>query len=63
MKTKAEALALASSILAGKPEVGCPIPFSYVQAGIWLSEYVLEEESLAHAGVLHDSGGTEPQAC
>jgi hypothetical protein len=34
MKTKAEALALARSILAGKPEVGCPIPFSYVQAGI-----------------------------
>jgi hypothetical protein len=45
MKTKAEALALARSILAGKPEVGCPIPFSHVGGAKWLAEYVLEEEA------------------
>ena len=53
-KTREQALALARSILAGKHTVGCPIPFSYVGAGIWLSEYVLEEEALGWTSVPHE---------
>ena len=49
MKTREQALVLARSVVEGKHMVGCPIPFSYVGAGIWLSEYVLVLESVANA--------------
>ena len=48
MKTKEQALALAKAIKRGRPLPGdgeLPIPFSYVQAGIWFAEFILESTS------------------
>lgn len=49
MKTWEQARALAKCIKAGKvtandPEL--PIPFSHVEAGRWLAEFVLEQEQV-----------------
>jgi hypothetical protein len=38
--TRDEARELALSIMQGKPTVGCPIPFSYVQASIAFAKFV-----------------------
>ena len=42
--TRENAVALAKSIAQGKPTKDCPIPFSYVNASQWFTEYVLSGE-------------------